>query len=88
MHIEVSPQIEKFIQAQVNAGFFSNPEQIVAIALERMMSERDAAMPKWPMEQLRAAIALGADQADGGDMTGQSASDIFVEWKRDYTKNH
>ena len=85
MHIEVSPHIEQFIQSQVSAGIFGDPAQLVTAAVEKMMGERDPDMPGWTKEALRAAVALGADQADRGEVVGQSLEEIFTEWKRDYT---
>jgi hypothetical protein len=53
MKIEVSPHIEQFIASQISAGIFSDPAQLVTVAVERMMGERDPDMPGWTVEALR-----------------------------------
>jgi Arc/MetJ-type ribon-helix-helix transcriptional regulator len=88
MHIEVSPQIEQFIQSQVSAGIFADPQQLVTVAVEKMMDERDPDMPGWTKEALRAAVALGADQADRGEVSPYSMEEIIANWEKKHSTCH
>ncbi|MGZ5071285.1 MAG: type II toxin-antitoxin system ParD family antitoxin [Methylobacter sp.] len=58
MHINLSPEIEQYLQAKVGTGFYSNASEVVRDAIRRMWEEDEK------LEKLRAAVKVGDDQLD------------------------
>lgn len=58
MTITLTPEQEQAVNREVAAGRFSDPADVVAAAL-RLITARD---------ELRAAIAVGIEQADRGEV--------------------
>ena len=61
MHINLSPEIEKYLQNKVNTGFYSNASEVVRDAIRRMWSEEQK------LDQLRSALQIGDQQLDSGE---------------------
>ncbi len=59
-----TPEIEKFIEEQVQTGAYSSAEDVVAGALALLRGQTQASAAE--IEQLRAAIAVGLDESDRG----------------------
>lgn len=66
MHINLSPEIEHYLQLKVGTGFYSNASEVVRDAIRRMWEEDEK------LEKLRSAIQVGDEQLDQGE--GQSYS--------------
>ncbi len=64
MHINLSPEIEQFLQTKVNTGFYSNASEVVRDAIRRMWEEEQK------LEKLRAAVLLGDEQLRKGEGVG------------------
>ena len=60
MHINLSPEIEQYLQAKVSTGFYSNASEVVRDAIRRMWAEDES------LEKLRAAVQVGEEQLDQG----------------------
>jgi antitoxin ParD1/3/4 len=41
MHINLSPEIEQYLQSKVGTGFYSNASEVVRDAIRRMWEEDD-----------------------------------------------
>lgn len=61
MHINLSPEIERYLQAKVGTGFYSNGSEVVRDAIRRMWEEDEK------LEKLRAAVKVGDNQLDRGE---------------------
>ncbi|TAK64643.1 type II toxin-antitoxin system ParD family antitoxin [Methylobacter sp.] len=61
MHINLSPEIEQYLQAKVGTGFYSNASEVVRDAIRRMWEEDEK------LEKLRAAVKIGDDQLTRGE---------------------
>ncbi len=61
MHINLSPEVEKYLQSKVDTGFYSNASEVVRDAIRRMWEEDEQ------LEKLRAAVKLGDEQLDKGE---------------------
>ncbi len=61
MHINLSPEIEQYLQAKVGTGFYSNASEVVRDAIRRMWEEDEK------LEKLRAAVKIGDDQLERGE---------------------
>ncbi|OAI06332.1 hypothetical protein A1353_08890 [Methylomonas methanica] len=68
MHINLSPEIEHYLQTKVGTGFYSNASEVVRDAIRRMWEEDEK------LEKLRAAVQLGDEQLDRGEGIAYSTS--------------
>jgi antitoxin ParD1/3/4 len=70
MHINLSPEIEQYLQLKVGTGFYSNASEVVRDAIRRMWEEDEK------LEKLRAAIKRGDEQIESGEGIAYSASQL------------
>ena len=70
MHINLSPEIEQYLQLKVGTGFYSNASEVVRDAIRRMWEEDEK------LEKLRVAIKQGDEQIDRGEGIAYSASQL------------
>jgi len=70
MHINLSPEIEQYLQLKVGTGFYSNASEVVRDAIRRMWEEDEK------LEKLRAAIRQGEEQIERGEGITYSASQL------------
>lgn len=68
MHINLSPEIEQYLQLKVGTGFYSNASEVVRDAIRRMWEEDEK------LEKLRAAVQIGDEQLDRGEGLAYSSS--------------
>lgn len=68
MHINLSPEIEHYLQAKVGTGFYSNASEVIRDAIRRMREEDEK------LEKLRAAVQIGDEQLERGEGIVYSAS--------------
>ena len=75
MNISLTPRLEAMIREKVESGLYNNSSEVVREAL-RLMEQEDALK----RERLRAAIAVGTEAADRGDVvdwTPELHAEIF-----------
>jgi len=63
MHINLSPEMEKFVQSKVDTGFYSNATEVIRDAIRRMREEDER------IASMRAALERGDAQLDNGQGT-------------------
>jgi len=63
MHINLSPEIEQYLQSKIKTGFYSNASDVIRDALRRMREEDEK------IEALRAAVRRGDEQIERGEGT-------------------
>ncbi len=61
MHINLSPEIEQYLQGKVDSGCYSNASEVVRDAIRRMREEDER------VALLRAAVAVGDEQLARGE---------------------
>jgi len=61
MHVNLSPEMEKFIKNKVSSGFYGNATEVIRDAIRRMQAE-ESRLAAW-----RAAIKQGEDELDRGE---------------------
>lgn len=61
MHINLTPEMEEFLQRKVETGFYSNASDVIRDAIRRMRAEDER------LASIRAAIAVGDRQLDNGE---------------------
>ena len=72
MNVSLTPQLEDLIRAKVESGPYHTASEVVREGL-RLLEERDR-LRAMRMEELRAKIQLGIDQAEAGEL-----SDLDIE---------
>lgn len=61
MHINLSSEMEQYLQSKVNTGYYSNASEVVRDAIRRMRDEDER------LAALRAAVAVGDEQLERGE---------------------
>jgi antitoxin ParD1/3/4 len=63
MHINLTPEMENYLQSKVGTGFYNNASEVVRDAIRRMWAEDEK------LEKLRAAVQIGEEQLERGEGT-------------------
>ncbi|BAT55906.1 hypothetical protein NOS3756_49000 [Nostoc sp. NIES-3756] len=63
MYIQIKPELEKFIQAQLASGRFASADEVINEAF-KLLQEREKRI-----EELRHKIAIGTEQIANGQVT-------------------
>ena len=66
MYIQLQPEHEQFIQAQVASGRYTNPEEVVVKAL-KLLEEWEKGYKEWEDEN-RKKLAVGLAQIERGEV--------------------
>jgi antitoxin ParD1/3/4 len=61
MHINLSTEMEQYLQSKVGRGFYNNASEVVRDAIRRMCEEDEK------LSALRAAVRVGDEQLDRGE---------------------
>jgi len=61
MHINLSPEMEQYLQVKVSTGSYSNASEVVRDAIRRMRDEDEK------LAALRFAVAVGDEQLERGE---------------------
>ncbi len=80
MHINLSSEVENYIQSKVNSGFYGNASEVVRDAIRRLRDEDEK------LEALRAAIQIGDDQIARGEYEHYSSA-LMTELTRQAIEN-
>jgi antitoxin ParD1/3/4 len=75
MNVSLTPELEKFVQSRVASGWYQTASEVVREGL-RLLEEREQAR-ETTLEELRAKIRRGIDQADRGELLDGDA--VFEE---------
>ncbi len=77
MYIQIQPELEQFIQAQLASGRFASADDVINEAF-KLLQEREQTL-----EELRQKIAVGTEQIAKGQVTdGEVVFARFQEKKR------
>jgi antitoxin ParD1/3/4 len=75
--IRLTPEMQKFIDDKVRSGQFASASDVVNDALLALQTQ-DELSPE-DVDELRAEIAVGLEQADRGEFIAFSAETIIAE---------
>jgi putative addiction module CopG family antidote len=78
------PELEEFVKAQLKAGHYASAEEVISGALSLLQFHEQ--IPAGEVEEFRAAIAVGIDQADRGETDRWDAQEIAEEVERRYSE--
>ena len=65
MNIQIKPELEQIIQAQIATGRYSNPEDVISKAL-KLLLEWDKGYQNW-VEETREKVDVAIEQLDRGE---------------------
>ena len=65
MNIQIKPELEQIIQAQIATGRYTNPEDVISKAL-KLLLEWDKGYQNW-VEETREKVDVAIDQLDRGE---------------------
>lgn len=77
MNISLTSELDAIVKQKVNSGLYNNASEVVREALRIMLRYERTEEAK--LAQLRAAVAVGAEQAERGEFIEQSVSEIIAE---------
>ena len=66
MNVSLTPELEQFVQSRVASGLYQTASEVVREGL-RLLEEREQARAT-ALEELRAKIRRGIEQADRGEL--------------------
>jgi antitoxin ParD1/3/4 len=65
MNIQIKPELEQIIQAQIATGRYTNPEDVISKAL-KLLLEWDKGYQNW-VEETRENVDVAIEQLDRGE---------------------
>jgi antitoxin ParD1/3/4 len=78
MAIVLKPEQELFIQSQIDAGQFSNPEQVIDTAF-RLLEQQSAEYLQW-VNEVREKVAIAQDEVARGEvLDGETVVNDILE---------
>jgi len=83
MDIQLSPELEQFVDESVRAGHFASASELISAALQ-FLKGSEAPFPDDPAHraELRRQVAIGIEQANRGQFVDFKADDIKAEGKQ------
>lgn len=66
MNVSLTPELEKFVEREVQSGLYQTASEVVRAGLRRLKDDKDARLPKSPesFEELEAQLLQSIDQLD------------------------
>jgi antitoxin ParD1/3/4 len=78
MAIVLKPEHERFIQSQIDAGQFSNPEQVIDTAF-RLLEQQSAEYIQW-VNEVREKVTIARDEVARGEvLDGETVVNEILE---------
>ncbi len=78
MNIQIKPELEQIIEAQIATGRYTNPEDVISKAL-KLLLEWDKGYQNW-VEETREKVDVAIEQLDRGEGID---GDIVISQLRD-----
>ncbi|MDB9456959.1 type II toxin-antitoxin system ParD family antitoxin [Dolichospermum circinale CS-545/17] len=78
MNIQIKPELEQIIQAQIATGRYTNPEDVISKALQLLL-EWDKGYQNW-VEETREKVDVAIEQLDRGEGIN---GDVVISQLRD-----
>lgn len=80
MDISLTPDLEQLIAQKVSSGRYGSATEVLREALRLLQSRDDADEAR--LEELRCEIAVGLEEADGGELAPLDVEAIKSEGRR------
>lgn len=78
MNVSLTPELEKLVNAQLESGKYNSVDEVIGEAL-RLLHEQEK-QRQARLDALRQEVAMGAEQADRGELT--AGDDAFDRLKK------
>ncbi|MBS1873906.1 MAG: type II toxin-antitoxin system ParD family antitoxin [Acidobacteria bacterium] len=79
MNVSLTPELERFVQSRVVSGRYQTASEVIREGL-RLLEEREQAREA-ALEELRAKLRRGMEQADRGElMDGDAVFEEIRQW--------
>lgn len=77
MNVSLTPELEKFVEKEVESGLYQTASEVVRAGLRRLKEDGDARRPKTPgsLEELEAQLLHSIGQLDRG--TGMDGEEVM-----------
>ncbi|WP_341757285.1 type II toxin-antitoxin system ParD family antitoxin [Candidatus Tisiphia endosymbiont of Ditula angustiorana] len=90
MNVSLTPELEKYIDKQVESGFYHSSSEVIRTALRLLIKSEthNTSFENYKM-WLNQEIQIGLDQAaEGKVISGDQALQNFRNFRRDKLKSH
>ena len=80
MIVTLTPELEKYVQGQIEVGAYRDSDEVIQRAIRLMMEQEIES--GWSLDDLRREIQVGFDQAKQGDLKPIDMEAIKAEARR------
>jgi antitoxin ParD1/3/4 len=74
MNIALSPEMQRFVEEKVKAGYFTSPSEVIDSALN-VLKESEALTPE-ALDELRREVRVGLEELERGEGQPWDAEEI------------
>lgn len=78
MHISLTPELETRVRQKVASGYYNNASEVIRDAL-RFWEKNEELVQHMKLKMLRERLSIGAKQAQKGEFTTQSVTEVIAE---------
>jgi antitoxin ParD1/3/4 len=77
MNVSLTPELEKFVEKEVNGGLYQTASEVIRAGLRRLKEDQEARLPEAPatLEELEAQLLLSVGRLDRGE--GVNGKEVF-----------
>lgn len=84
MTVSLKPEIQAFLERKVRNGEYASAEEAANSLLQRFISH--AELSDSDLDELKAKVAVGIEQADRGELEPWDPDEIWAEAERRYAE--
>ena len=85
MNVRLTPELERFVQAQVTSGRYASVDDALNAAVALLQT--DDQLPD-DLDKLRSIVDVGLAEADAGQFVEFTAEDVITERRAAYEARH
>jgi antitoxin ParD1/3/4 len=69
MNVSLTPELEKFVEKEVDSGLYQTASEVVRAGLRRLKEDQEARLPRLPAtrEELEARLLEGVERLERGE---------------------
>ena len=77
MNVSLTPELEKFVEKEVNSGLYQTASEVIRAGLRRLKEDQDVRLAKAPatLEELEAQLLQSVGRLDRGE--GVNPEEVF-----------
>ena len=87
MNVSLTPELEKFVEKEVESGLYQTASEVVRAGLRRLKEDQGARLPQAPktLEELEAHLLQSINRLDRGE--GVDGEEVFRRLKKRIKKS-